>query len=140
MSLPRGALAAMLLMLPACVYDGAYRVQGTVRTEASRGELEPLSGAEVVTRNGRAGEPQRAVMTAEDGSYRAEYQFGGMGFLFFTPGVGDPHVAFTAPGFQTTTVPLRGEKTEAGVTRRRCDEPSAVNCFGIDVVLLPASK
>jgi len=63
-----------------------------------------------------------------------------MGFLFFTPGVGDPHVAFTAPGFQTTTVPLRGEKTEAGVTRRRRDEPSAVRCFGIDVVLLPASK
>jgi hypothetical protein len=37
-------------------------------------------------------------------------------------------------------VPLRREKTEAGVTRRRCDEPSAVNCFGIDVVLQPASK
>lgn len=93
-----------------------------------------------MTRGATAGLPQDKVTTGDDGSYRVEYRFGGMGFLFFKPSDGDPHVDFAAAGYRTRSVHLRGRDSDRGVTRRPCDAQSAKRrglCHGLDVVLEP---
>jgi hypothetical protein len=127
-------LVAFLLMTPACIYDGAYLVQGTVRSSAGRA----VAGAEVVLRDA-AGRCRARVTTAEDGSYRATYPFGGIGFLLFTPGDGDPYVEFAAPEHVGRAARLVGSDPEAGIERRAC-EPRARGCHGIDAVLAPVAS
>jgi hypothetical protein len=77
------------------------------------------------------------VTASEDGAYRTEYRFGGMGFLFFTPSDGDPYLEFAAPGHKARTVRLKARDSEPGVTRRACELQSKVRCYGLDVVLEP---
>jgi hypothetical protein len=129
-----GVLLAFLLTTPACIYDGAYLVQGTVRSSSGRA----VAGADVVLRDA-AGRCQTRVTTGEDGAYRAEYRFGGMGFLLFTPGDGDPYVEFAAPEHEGRAVRLKGRASEAGIERRAC-QPQARGCHGVDVVLSPAAS
>lgn len=127
--------AGFQMLLSGCIYDGAYRVRGTVRGEAPEGS-RPIAGAAVATGAGPGGVAQSVVTTAEDGSYVATWRHGGLGFLFFVPGDGDPHLRFEAPGWEPRIVKLTGGAAEPGVARSPC-EPEERGCFGIDVLLAP---
>ncbi len=132
-SLRLGVPLDILFALPACIYDGMYLVQGTVKT-GSPDALKPVSEATVVARSGRAGTAQEPVSTRADGTYTAEYRFGSI--ILPTSG-GDPFVQYEAPGYQPKLVRLNSDKAESGVTRSNCPERTSVPCFQLDVVLLP---
>lgn len=133
------ALAVAPLALCGCIYDGAYLVRGTVRGMGGAA-AQPLPAARVHVEptNRRTGVPAQAA-TAADGSFEAEYRFGGMRFLFFSGGDGRPRVTFSAEGYRSCTVPLRSEDATGGVTRRPCPGTER-GCFELEVLLAPESS
>jgi hypothetical protein len=129
MPLLRPTAVALLAFLSGCITDGRYVVRGTVASD-SGGVTTPIAGASVVVGE-VSGNPGRRVVTSADGSYVADYRFGGI-----YPFIGGerPSVEFSAPGHGTSKVELRSSTPSPGVTRRPCDPPEA-SCFVLDVVL-----
>ncbi len=136
------ALAALLFVVPACVYDGAFLVQGTVR-DASTTPPQPLSGVVVSTRNGPKGPrrlgPHDSAQTTDQGTYQTSYRYSGMQILFFSTGTGDPYVEFRAPGYESRLVQVSDHAASMdGVTTKKCGTKGKPPCFQVDVVLWPA--
>jgi len=131
------ALAGVLTaasLLGGCIYDGAIRVQGTVRGMRAEGAA-PLPGARVdlVRSDDRSGSSAFAF-AGDDGRYEAVYAFGGMGFLFFVPGDGDPFATFAAEGYRPCKIKVHSDQPLRGVERRPCTSRERF-CFEIDVLL-----
>jgi hypothetical protein len=115
--------------------DGRYLVRGMV----SNGEgaaTRPVVGASVAVGDTQDGASNGRALTAADGSYRAEYRFGG---LFPFLGGSHPVVTVSAPGYRTCRFELQVRSTPSGVTRRPCDPPES-GCFVVDLVLSPAAS
>lgn len=133
-------MIAALLGCPACIIDGQYVIRGTVSAPVAGGVLEPLPGAKVVADGGRGG-GSKPVYTADDGTYVVTYSFGGV-LLPFLAGNSNPDVHIAAPGYQSRTLRLRGDRDEAGVDRHECSECNmgSGTCCGLNAVLSPASR
>lgn len=115
--------------------DGSYVVRGTVVTSSGT-EVAPVKGATVKVGRASGGDSEKGfARTSADGSYTANYVFGGM-FPFIQGS--NPAVEVGAPGYQTSKLDLRGASTPSGVTRRSC-EPPEPGCYVIDVVLVAES-
>lgn len=112
--------------------DGRYVVRGTVVSD-SGGVTTPLAGAFVAVGENLGKTSNGRTVTSADGSYAADYWFGGM-YPFIS---GErPSVEFSAPGHGTCRVDLRSSTPSPGVTRRPCDPPERF-CFVLDVVMAP---
>jgi hypothetical protein len=131
-------VAALLPELAACIYDGSYRIRGTLRLQADGTERIPENATVTVKGCGRAAGPGNVVLH-RDGTFAGKYAFGGMGFLFLVPGDGSPRIDFGAPGYRTVQMRLRSAEPVPGVTRRACAPPENEDpfCFWLDVVLSP---
>ena len=115
--------------------DGRYVVRGLV----SDGEgitSRPVAGASIAVGDTQDGASNGRALTAADGSYRAQYSFGGV-FPFI--GGSHPMVTVTAPGYRPCHFELQGSSTPSGVTRRPCDPPEP-GCLVLDMVLSPEAS
>jgi hypothetical protein len=132
-SMRSGVILAMTAALAGCYTSGVYLVRGVVQSEGLAG-AEPLAGASVQCRDGRDGPPRYArVTTKDDGAYRIEYPYEGRSFPMLFSAGGDPWLEFSAPGYQTRLVRLRGGN-EKGVVRGESGPYQRV-----DVTLVPAA-
>ncbi|MBI5070130.1 MAG: carboxypeptidase regulatory-like domain-containing protein [Deltaproteobacteria bacterium] len=135
----RPAPVVAALLLSGCVYDGEYRIRGTVR--GALGEtVAPLQGARVEVvplrpMNGAAVSAQ----TDADGFLQLIYRFGGMGPLPFVRPDGLPVATISADGYQACRVPIRSEDVPAGVSQRPC-VPEDRFCFELEVLLAPVGS
>jgi hypothetical protein len=136
MSQMRAALgAAVLLLSSACFYEGRYLVRGTVLGQGASG-AEPVAGAYVVVTPQNGNNASQPATVSPDGSFEGEFRHGGMGFLLYVPGDGDPRVDFGAPRYRSCSVSLRGDMVPPCVSRRPCNPPRR-GCYVFEAVLMP---
>jgi hypothetical protein len=129
---PALAIVAFALSAGGCSASGVHVVRGVVSARGAIGP-EPLAGAAVQCRAGRDGVPQYArAVTGHDGAYQIDYPYDGTWVPLVKPKGGDPHVEFSAPGYQPRLVKLKGG-AEAGVARGKTGP-----YHRLDVTLVPA--
>jgi hypothetical protein len=129
-------LAALVLMLSACVVDGEYVVRGAVAHLRTEG-LVPVSQAEVrVWGHGASAGPAQYIRANADGQFQVQYRFGGVGFLVCRPGDGKPMMEVSAPGYASVQLTIRARELPQGVTRRPCPNQTE-GCFEFEVRLTP---
>ena len=133
------ACLVCLVMSVGCIADGRYIIQGTVQAEGPGGSGNPLASATVEADGGRGGRAR--VVTGDDGTFSMAYRFGGP----ILPWGTNPTMRFSAPGYESRSVPLKGGSADRGIFRQvgaaehgigKCKgEPRF--CFRIDAVLRP---
>jgi hypothetical protein len=133
---PLARLLPLAAMLSGCAAGGQYVVRGKIRGRMASGVGIVENASAVVTAAGKR-DPTPAWV-GRDGVFEATYRFGGRSLPFSSPGDGDPHVEFSAPGYRGVRVRIRGDEAQDGVTRRPC-APPAEGAYCMDVVLTPVT-